>query len=218
MDPSCVFRASDSRRQGRGRFVATAAIECWKGTPAEFLSVVKLLDASVADRFRAWVTRIDGTNAEFGRPDDLQKALKTESLSGILAVRVELATQDEATTVVLVARNKIPGVLVRVESVDYPRSLGLAEVAYRQSMIGYVDRLGGYRGPLLMLSTAGPLIALSFLIGAGIANAFVRTLSILLAGGAALIAYVGVYRRLLVPHALALVDELPAKRSVKIRG
>ena len=44
-------------------------------------------------------------------------------------------------------------------------SLGAVELTFRRTMIGYVDRLGGYRMVLWMLVGLAPLFLVSFIIG-----------------------------------------------------
>lgn len=201
-----------------GTFVSTAAVECWKGTLSELLTVVIVLSDGVPGRFRAAITWVDGSHALAASLDGLRANLANRVSTDILAMRIDFSTRDETTKAFFVARNRIPGLSIRVESSDYARSLGLVEMAYRQSLIGYVDRLGGFRAPLVGLLTTGPLITFSLAANSDIASPTFRTFAVIFIGALALIAYPLIYRMTLATQALALIEALPPKRLAAWRA
>jgi hypothetical protein len=103
----------------------------------------------------------DGLHQTLESEDDLAATLVDKSLDDVLSLRMQVRAGDDTMAGVLVARQKIPGVLVEVVGPDPARVLGATELIFQRLMIGYVDRMGGLRGLWWQLIALAPI----FLVG-----------------------------------------------------
>lgn len=195
------------------RFVAEGSIECWRGTPHELLSVADILTAQRTVRtIQASITWIDGTAFRAESVEEVREKLGSQNLNRVLAIRVEAKSSDDTVNTSLVARNKIPGVIVRVESTDESQALGAAELAFRKLMLGYVDRMGSFRAPTWMLTALTPMLVFSLLISGKIDNGTIRAAAAALVAATSIATFAATYRLLIFSKGFELVDQIPRSK------
>jgi hypothetical protein len=122
----------------------------------------------------AVLTWTDGTHHSFESLHDVQEKLENANHQQVLALRVDCASHDGAMEGALVAQPLIPGVQLYVTGNDKSRVLGLSELVFQRMMIGYVDRMGGWRGLAWMLSAIAPVLLVSIAVSPGQASAGAR--------------------------------------------
>jgi hypothetical protein len=135
-----------------------ANIECWLGTPDELLSVLEAAgpEDSGPEQVEAAVTWLDGTRSRF-RGTAAARAGLTE-VEAAEAASIELEVTREDTLLSLHATvGSVPGLSVEVVGSDQHAVGNVCGEAYRRMMIGYVDRLRGWRSLALMLVAIGPI-------------------------------------------------------------
>lgn len=69
-----------------------------------------------------------------------------------------VAAVDGSVEGTLLARAKLPGLMLEVTGTNRAQVLGITELVFQQMMIGYVDRIGGWRLPTWMLTAYLPTI------------------------------------------------------------
>jgi hypothetical protein len=109
---------------------------------------------------------------------------------------------------VLVARNKIPGITVEVTGVDRAKVMGATEIAFQRMMIGYVDRLMGWRVLVTMLAGVAPMLLVTLTISSP-KNEIIRIAIILVAGLGSLAAFGFVYDAILYAKPFVILTDLP---------
>ncbi len=199
---------------------ATAQVECWSGTVNELCSVVESLSDILAaiddDGALASVSWVDGTNSRVSQLDELRGLLTPERFGDILAVRISARTHT-AVKVTLVARPKIPGLVLEIEGPDPATVLGAAEIAFQRMMVGYIDRMGGLRGLVWMLFALAPTILVSWAVAESSTSNIVRAGLFLVAGLSGVSIFVLSGPRLLVSQSFALLESVPKNRVEKWR-
>lgn len=199
-----------------GRWVAVATVEAWRGMPAELLSPAREMVACMGGGDKilisATLTWLDATHEAFDDLDDVQGRLDAD-IGQILAIRIHCSRPEGTLVGTFLARPTIPGVQLEIMGDDKTLVLGTAEIVFRRMMIGYVDRMGGFRGPAWMLSALAPI----FLVAISVTPSQVPLAARLLIIGVATAGSVGtfllMYRYLLVSVGLHLVDFVPPPRS-----
>lgn len=153
----------------------------------------------------AWT---DGTSSRFGQLDELRTLLVPERFGDILAVRISAGMRD-SIKLTLVARQKVPGLVLQVEGSEPAAVLGVGELAFQRMMVGYVDRLGGFRGLAWMLFGLGPMIVVSWAVSRSEISLHLRLglLVLALLSGLSLFALSG--QRFLVSRPLVFLKEIP---------
>jgi len=111
-----------------------------------------------------------------------------------------------------VARRIIPGVLIQVTGSDAAKTLGIAELAFQRMMIGYVDRMGGWRGLAWMSTAFSPVLLASLALSGTEAPTAVRLAVILAAALGAFASFHFSYPALLVSNPLDLIGTQPTRR------
>ena len=156
-------------RSGTGPSVASAAIECWRGTITELLEPIEAMSQTITGSRgalrEARVTWIDGTQTFVKKIDRLRSVLEDRPGTDVLSIRAEIRSEDQTQAGVLTARRVIPGITVTVTSPDEEAAISAARIVFHRMMIGYVDRLGGHRAPVVMASGLSPMLLLSTLFG-----------------------------------------------------
>ncbi|MFG1606979.1 hypothetical protein [Actinoplanes sp. NPDC049265] len=211
-----AFRKS---KDGSSKVVAT--VDCWRGTVEELCSIVESLLSRPPklrpDTVHARILWIDGTNSDLVGLKQVEELLKPQRLQDVLAIRFDSA-MDDAGLVSLVARQRIPGLVLQVEGNDPAFALGAAELAFRRMMAGYVDRMGGLRALTWMLFGLTPMILVSWAVG----RSDIGTTTRLLLFGVAVISGFSMFRfsgpRLLVGRPLVLLERIPDSRSQELKS
>lgn len=201
------------RSDGSHLATATAAIECWRGSVEELASPIDVLLNSGPDQasLECQITWADGSQEQAYALASLSQVLVSKDLEDALVVRAEVSSHRESMTSVLVARKKLPGLTLTVTGPDSAKVLGVAELAFHRMMIGYVDRMGGYRGLAWMLVALAPILLASLVVEEG-PNAPIRLGLLLLAAASGLATFHYSYPRLLVSEPLKLMDSTPLRR------
>ncbi|RGC70301.1 hypothetical protein C5N14_07745 [Micromonospora sp. MW-13] len=208
------------RVQNTGVIGASAYVECWSGTVDELCSVLEQLSrnpmGSEDEAALACVSWTDGTSSAANELDSLRELLAPERLAEVLAVRISVRT-DSGTKATLVARQKLPGLVLRVEGNESAAVLGASELAFRRMMVGYVDRMGGLRALFWMLSGIAPMILVSWAVQQSDASVPARLglLTVAILSGFSLFAFSG--PRLQVNQALVLLVRVPDNRMQQWR-
>jgi hypothetical protein len=141
------------------RATGSANIQCWRGTVDELcIPVTELVQAvaSTGGTQRAEITWADGSRQVEADVESLRRALKERKPDDLLMVRFVVAAGDGSVEGTLLARAKLPGITLEVTGINRAQVLGIAELVFQQMMIGYVDRVGGWRLPMWMLTAYIP--------------------------------------------------------------
>lgn len=138
----------------------TASIECWLGTPDELLGVLEAADlfdvGTTSVDLAATVTWLVGTRSRFRNASDVHLGLTQEPSTK--ARTIELRGNRGSIEFVLHARrNQIPGLSFEITGADQTVVADVCKDAYQRMMIGYVDRLGGWRSIAFMLLAVAPI-------------------------------------------------------------
>lgn len=148
--------------------VGSANIQCWRGTVNELHIATAELVQSISSTHtnqNVEITWADGSQQVGPNDDWLCKELKARPASDLLSARLSVNSEDEKTKGNLVIRAKIPALEVEVTGSDRAKILGATEMAFQQMMIGYVDRIGGWRLPAWMLTALMPTIIVIAIAG-----------------------------------------------------
>ena len=196
--------------------MASAVIECWRGTVEELLDPVGALAQTVTGSrstlTEALISWVDGSQSRATDNDALRALIASRPLEDVLAIRAEVRSEGEPRRRgVLVARKAIPGIHVSVEAHDGASALGAAEMVFQRMMIGYVDRMGGYRGLVWMLIALAPVFLTSLVFGNSQMNLTVKVLVLVVAIAGGFGAFAASYPALLVSVPLSLVAEMPPR-------
>lgn len=143
----------------------------------------------------------------------LRDALEERPLDDVLSIRLEAS--GDTTSGVLVARKKIPGLMVQLEGGSESQILGAAELTFRRMMVGYVDRMGGWRSLAWMLTAFAPIVLASLAVSARDSNLLPRLAIMLPAGIGSLAAFSYSYKSILNGNPLMLYYELPERASFR---
>ena len=135
-------------------FESHAHIECWRGTPAEFVSVLKAL---VRENEAADVV------VEVEWKDHTRSRVK-----GLAAIEAQLSTVPQTRRIVaqlanegplkrscVRAQSTIPGLAIHAIGTDRDTVWAVTQQAFSRAMIGYIDRFGTWRAPLWAILTIG---------------------------------------------------------------
>lgn len=201
-----------------GEFVGRAQIECWRGTPAEFMTVINAI-ASELTSFEvvSEVEWIDGTKSRARGFVAIGKDLRAGSGTRSIQVRLSQTGVDGIKSLVR-AQRSIPGVSIETKGPDQQSVAALTQKAFGRAMIGYVDRLGAWRAPALAGFTVGvPGVAMMLLPDAH--SAWTRAGgSVAILGWLALSFFV-IWPALLAARAFVLVDSVERHSSLgSLRG
>jgi hypothetical protein len=192
----------------------TAAVECWRGTVDELCSpAIELANAlgGGSTTQRAFITVASGVQQRRHSTAMLSEALNDIELDNLLAVRFEVTSSGKDLSGVFIARGKRPGLTVEVTGADRAKVMGATEIVFQRMMIGYVDRLGGWRSLALMAAFIAPLL----LVGSAVSsdkNALVRIGVILIAAFGPLASGVLVIDAISYSKPLVVLAELPPPR------
>jgi hypothetical protein len=203
-------------RMDADKVVGRGAIECWRGTVAELCHAAEVLvDAVASDgtaRLAVSVTWASGTQDRPRTLQGLRTALGKGDLSDLMVARLDVSSADKETSGTLLARRMLPGLIVMVSSKDQSRTLGATELVFQRMMVGYVDRMGGWRGPVWMALATAPLLLTVLAITPGEGYAAAWTLLTLLAAVSGITIFQLSYRALLVSTPLVVLEQLPETR------
>lgn len=204
-----------------GKGVGSGAIECWRGTVDELCSAVDALVEAVAGdagaSFRASVTWASGRQDRPRTLRGLKDSMGQGTLADLMVLKVDVSSVERGMSGTLLARQKIPGLVVTVTGDDRPRILGMVEFVFQRMMIGYVDRMGGWRGLAWMLTAFTPILLVSLALSPGEGHAAARILITLLAAIAAFSMFRLSYSALLVSTPLELLERLHEPRGRRPR-
>jgi len=194
---------------------AVAAVESWAGTREELLAVARdlLTQVSVVGpvELRARMSLLDGRSVEARSLDDLSRSLDSVSADEVALLRVDLEA-GPASGAAMTATRSDPGVRIRVWGDQEGQTLGAAQLVFQKLMIGYVDRLGGWRALIWMATALAPLLLVSIGFASGNGDPWART-AILTAGlVGSLAVFLFSYPLLLVPGGFVLLDKEPPRR------
>lgn len=140
--------------QSGDEFEGHAHIECWRGTPDEFLTILQVLaDSADSADVVAEVRWKDGTKSRASGLGAIGTQLVTVPKSRSITARLAHAHLSDKSCVH--AQQAIPGLSIEVSGPDHDVVSAATQSAFASAMIGYVDRLGTWRAPALAVSTAG---------------------------------------------------------------
>lgn len=197
---------------------AVAYIESWLGTIEEFLSVVTSLAASSPSgtpQVRSQIGFTDARSVTVSSLDELQSSLSREGAASILTIRVEITEPHDAYFAAVILAPGAHGLRVEVLGRDRARSLGAAQVAFERMMIGYVDRMGGWRGLAWMVSALAPLLLFSLGISLVRSNVWVPILFLSVGLVSSFAVFTTMYSVLLFPSGATVVEHL--RESARVR-
>jgi len=140
-------------RSGDG-FEGHAHIECWRGTPEELLVILSaLVTVPESPDVVVEIEWMDGTRSRAkgltAVGEQLDGVPKTRSINA----RLSCTGQCDETWVR--TQQAIPGLSIKVRGTDHDVVVAATRSAFARAMIGYVDRLGTWRAPALMVLTIG---------------------------------------------------------------
>lgn len=218
-----AYASSPSLRRVADKTVfAEATVECWRGTPEEFVDASRTMIKAIRDGGSATETNIvtslaNGTSTVTKDISDLLDVMSRD-VDSLISVRVEVKSTDSALSGVLVGRPRIPGLRVQVRGDDPSKALGIVELTFRRMMIGYVDRLGGIRAPIALLSAVAPMLLIGIAATPGDGSLIGRmvTLGIAVASCFALL-YIGL-NHLRVSQGFSCVAEIPTSGMGRVSG
>lgn len=169
----------------------------------------------VTQSIAASLTWSDGRSERATSPDDVGELVLglRDDRAAILRVEVD---GDEKRRAVMVASRFEPGLSIEIMDSDVGRALGNAELAFRRMMVGYVDRMGGVRGLAWMLAAVAPLMLVGIALAPGSASGWARALVLLPGVLSSVVSFVYFHGRILYPHALVVVDHVPAGMHQKL--
>lgn len=203
------------------RSVAYAAIESWAGTREELLSVVSTLanegPPEDALRLTASLSGQDGRSSTAETLDELARLLVRAKSADMLVLRVDLLSPDKTYGALVVATPETPGLWIQVWGPEQSRSLGAAQLTFHRMMVGYVDRLGGWRGPAWMVSALAPLLLLVIGVSPGAANPWARAAVIVTALVSSVAVFLFMGSRLLVPGGFEILEQEPTNRASQLK-
>ncbi|MEV6868581.1 hypothetical protein AB0M44_47370 [Streptosporangium subroseum] len=206
-----------SSQSPTGNVVATAAIECWKGTVEELVLVAETLFEVVGSEGiviqRIWICWSDGTHEQAKDLIILAERLSSRPASALLSARIEVLSKSLKISGVLVARYKISALSVEINGKSRASVLGATQLIFHKMMIGYVDRMGGWRAPVWMLTAFVPMLLLGTSINeekTGTLGGFLLVVAIAVGS---LTTFKVTYPALLVSKPLELLKELPERHG-----
>jgi hypothetical protein len=143
-------------RLGDQRWRSESDIECWKGSPSDLGEVLALAVAgAAADEGHAQLsgrlTLANGEQTDFTSVEDFMQCVAELDPDDVTLLRFDVHDGTGDLKATLIARHRIPGVVLTVEGRDRFRVLGVAQLAWERLSENYVDRLGSWR---LLLSIA----------------------------------------------------------------
>lgn len=188
---------------------AFANIECWRGNVDELVDPVATLVRAVAGnsnaQIKATITWGDSTQDRVADVAALRERLNTYESPVVLGIRVDTSSPDARLVGQIIIGAVIPGVRVKVQGLDRTEVLAVTEMVYRRMMIGYVDRLGGWRVSVWMAWSLAPILLVSIAISPGEASPVARAVVAVVALGSAFTAGLMSYSRLLIAVPLVLL-------------
>lgn len=159
--------------------VTDANVECWRGTAEELLSPLHGLAFS-GDQTSRQVITLTWADGQQNVLNDIRTALETlqaqdQRLGELLLLRGEGHLNDASLSWILVAKNQpLPGMTLRVQGANAALVRGAAEQAFHSMMIGYVDRMSGWRGLSWLFTVLAPILLASIAVSSTRASATVR--------------------------------------------
>jgi hypothetical protein len=159
-------------------------------------------------RTRATLTFEDGRRQTASNLSELAGVLSADVL-GQLVLIVVTGEDREGLQYSLVGSPRTPGLRLNVTGTNESIVLGAASLAYRRMMAGYVDRFGGWRAPVWMVSAIAPMFALSLVASRNLDSSFARIAVIAGAGVLTFAVFVGLADLIRVNRSFQLVREIP---------
>jgi hypothetical protein len=158
---------------------------------------------------------LDGSHQLLTRLEDVRRFIGSAPLNKLLAIRIVCTDAERSIVSVLIGRPSEPGFELQVMASDQVLALGLTEAIFRQMMIGYVDRMGGWRAPFWMLSAIAPLIVVILATSSGDASVGGRILVASLAAMASVGSFLLSYPWILANAGFDLIEFVPEFNSRK---
>ncbi|KAB2341528.1 hypothetical protein [Actinomadura rudentiformis] len=193
-----------------GPWRSHAAIECWRGTPEEFIHITATLIGEIqpgnTNFKRAFIATIREDVSRLENLDEMIQVLRQFNLREVAWARIELASPDENSTAILTARPRLPGLEVQVTCKERTRAFEITKKTYRQMMIGYVDRLGQIQSSSLIILGMLPLTLASIVISIDALPLLARILFLLTLAACGLLVMDRYYERLLVSQPFVLTS------------
>ena len=201
-----------------GPTVGSSSIECWRGTVDELcVAAIELVQAvaRTGGSQHAEITWASGSQQVKPDVESLRAALKAGQPDDVLAIRFAITAGNGSIAGTLLAKAKLPGLSVEITGVDRAQVLGITELAFQQMMIGYVDRIGGWRIPTWMLVASSPVaVVLVALNGMHVSYSLLIRLPILLLALVATIVTMALsYEALLIKRPLSIQSQPIPRRS-----
>lgn len=183
-------REPRTKRSDKWGFVSKSNIETWRGNPrdigqvcADALEDLKELrdssqlafDLTTGGRgflFEALITSTTGKQRKCSSPREFDSVISQSDWEKINTIRVEVGGATKKVKLSVIARRRIPGVVIVSHGSSELLVQGIAEFIHGRLMEGYVDRLESWRGiaafsmPLILI----PLAVVFSDIAAGLAK------------------------------------------------
>ena len=201
---------------------ASAAVESWCGTVDELCEPIRALIGSNVSpsemSLMVGITWSDGSHQQESTLDHLKRALQARSLDDPLTIRIETQSGPGGVSGTLVARHRFPGVSIGVTGDDEAKVLGAAELAFQRLMIGYVDRMGSWRGLAWSLTALAPLLLVIISLAGREVPASIRLAILAIALSGSFASFKFSYPSLLVSAPMVLLDHVPDRQIERWKG
>jgi hypothetical protein len=156
---------------------------------------------------------LDGGSRTAGSLADLSALLASTPSADVMSLRVDISAKGDSLRASVVASPREPGLLLLTQATKPAESLGIAQLAFRAMMVGYVDRLGGWRAPLWMATALAPLLLVSIGVSPGHSPIWGRIALIVAGIFGSIAAFALSFRRFQVPAGFELLDSEPEARG-----
>jgi hypothetical protein len=145
-------------RRDDGPWTCAGAIERWTGSLAELAAAAAIpMEAGPEVDSRATLTLLRGEVVDYPSLDALADAAPDVPPDSVATVRIEVR-DGEALTTTIVARDRLPAVLVDSVGQDRARVFGTAQLVFSRLMRGYSPAaLGGWQLLITFLISFSPL-------------------------------------------------------------
>lgn len=213
------------RKVADGVYSADGSVQAWRGSTEDLCRVTDDAVAALAERaagepsITATISLWLGQSRTFATLAEFRAAAAELDDDQISAIRIDVAEGPLSGT--LVARRRMPGVLVSAQGPDRIEVDGLARLMFAQAMQGYVDRYGGVWRPFAAIAVTLVPVALALRIGTSLAEEWPAWATALFAAAALAVCFVVMvnsWQWTLVRTPLDLIpNDAPERRDIRAR-
>jgi hypothetical protein len=197
-----------------------ANVESWRGNVHELIDPISVLVELVSRQGNAsligTITWADGTRDRVTDVSELGARLTQKQPPGFLSIRIDATSESNDFRGRIHLTPVVPGYSVWVQGSDAEDIGEAVGLVYRRMMIGYVDRMGGWRGLAWIASALAPVLLLSLAVSPGDASLLVRLGVGLIAVVSAAATFFASYDRLLVSPGLVVATGPRSVRRLRV--